>query len=538
MEQYQDQKLLETSGKGNIPAFLTKLWKIVADQEYDELISWNENGTTIKIHEPVNFSQEILPKFYKHNNFSSFVRQVNMYGFRKIIDVTGAKHGDGDWEFYHTYFQRDHPENIAMMKRKGQIKEETKMNSTQFTNLLQDVEKLKSQHDAVDEKLKLVKVENERLWREVFDLRERHQNQQTMIVKLIQFFLQLVMNKTDASRKRRYPVEEEIPENVYFNKRALHLSDKGKKMAIQCYDSPTSSLTEVMSKDPSISKLVSSTTLQQEQLKEIAQIASTVEVVDEATKQRTTISSVDDILKLASSYGQSSSTASNSKSGSSKISSPTSPFIFPEAYKPEPEIIDLSSCISTDESNNILNPINPILYSLKTATPEMSSFVKKVQGGQTLSTPVVNMPTSALTRQTSFRDRDEVSANVDKISKSIETLQDMLNKQEINLDLKGVNINSLYNEVPSKTSFQDLLKMVHQQTGGEPLSEESESLFSSKEPDEHEVKMIPYAEAFSPSNLIDPEYGNVNVVDDDSNNPFFESVLQHGDEEEEDEDII
>ena len=79
---------------------------------------------------------------------------------------------------------------------------------------------------------------------------------------------------------------------------------------------------------------------------------------------------------------------------------PTSPFVFPEIYKPEAGVIDLSSCISTEE-----NSLNHIPYAVKTGTPDSTTVIKKLQiGTQPLSTPVVNMPT-VLTRQTSFRDR-------------------------------------------------------------------------------------------------------------------------------------
>ena len=68
--------------------FLEKLFKILKDK--DDLIHWNEDAIII-ITDPFKFSNKILPKICKHDNYSSFNRQLNIYGFHKINNIKNSK---------------------------------------------------------------------------------------------------------------------------------------------------------------------------------------------------------------------------------------------------------------------------------------------------------------------------------------------------------------------------------------------------------------------------------------------------------------
>jgi hypothetical protein len=56
---------------------------MVSDSDSD-IISWTGVGDSFTIKDIDAFQKTVLPKYFNHSKFSSFVRQLNFYGFQKL----------------------------------------------------------------------------------------------------------------------------------------------------------------------------------------------------------------------------------------------------------------------------------------------------------------------------------------------------------------------------------------------------------------------------------------------------------------------
>ncbi|GAA5859458.1 hypothetical protein JCM8547_006833 [Rhodosporidiobolus lusitaniae] len=127
-DQAMARMLPQAPGTKTQAAFVHKLYSMLETPSLQHLISWSDDGKSFIIYHPSEFARIVLPQYFKHSNFSSFIRQGNFYHFSKISDVPGTPaktahtNADGSpvqtWEFRNPNFQRGRPDLLARIKRK------------------------------------------------------------------------------------------------------------------------------------------------------------------------------------------------------------------------------------------------------------------------------------------------------------------------------------------------------------------------------------------------------------------------------------
>merc|ERR1712087_373779 len=121
--------------------------------EYEDIISWSNDHYGFVVKNPEKFQNTVLPKFFKHNKFTSFVRQLNMYDFHKLRHKGEVK------EFKHIYFCKHRPDLLHQIKRK--TPEQVEANDKKVKDALQVAEELKKLEEKNDESSRSAKIDQQ-----------------------------------------------------------------------------------------------------------------------------------------------------------------------------------------------------------------------------------------------------------------------------------------------------------------------------------------------------------------------------------------
>ncbi|XP_061364910.1 heat stress transcription factor A-4c-like [Gastrolobium bilobum] len=205
----------------SLPPFLAKTYEMVDDPSTDPIVSWSATNKSFVVLNPPEFARDLLPRFFKHNNFSSFIRQLNTYGFRKIDPE--------QWEFANDDFVRGQPHLMKNIHRRKPV------HSHSLQNLQAQVPLTESERQSLNDEIEKLKHDKERLGMELQryqrewqsyeiqinfskdQLEKLEQKQQKMVSSVSQLLqkpgiaVNLLPLTETMDRKRR------LPRSVYFN---------------------------------------------------------------------------------------------------------------------------------------------------------------------------------------------------------------------------------------------------------------------------------------------------------------------------------
>lgn len=98
---------------GVITTFPEKLHQLLSSGTVEpDVIGWAPHGRCFLVRKPKEFATTIMPQNFKHTKLTSFQRQLNLYGFKRI--TKGKDRG----AYYNELFLRGRPKLCSMMRRK------------------------------------------------------------------------------------------------------------------------------------------------------------------------------------------------------------------------------------------------------------------------------------------------------------------------------------------------------------------------------------------------------------------------------------
>jgi heat shock transcription factor len=124
LEEMAQKAKRDAQGKRKqIPPFVQKLSSFLEEGKNEDLIRWSEKGDSFIVLDEDEFAKTLIPELFKHRNYASFVRQLNMYGFHKRVGLSdnsmraSERKNKIPSEYSNPYFRRGHPNLLWLISK-------------------------------------------------------------------------------------------------------------------------------------------------------------------------------------------------------------------------------------------------------------------------------------------------------------------------------------------------------------------------------------------------------------------------------------
>ncbi|KAF9888349.1 kinase-regulated stress-responsive transcription factor skn7 [Aspergillus nanangensis] len=214
------QTTTNTAPSGNSSDFVRKLYKMLEDPSYSEIVRWGDEGDSFVVLECEKFTKTILPKHFKHSNFASFVRQLNKYDFHKVRqnnEENGqSPYGQNAWEFKHPEFRANSKESLDNIRRKAPApRKQTQSNEdsvpTQQIDLLnQQVLAQQQQIQHISDRYAQLSVDHQLMLQEVLRVQKTVLNHENVIHQVMTYLLSVdARQRRDSKASAPFPAQNQ-----------------------------------------------------------------------------------------------------------------------------------------------------------------------------------------------------------------------------------------------------------------------------------------------------------------------------------------
>ncbi|KAL4939838.1 hypothetical protein BDV06DRAFT_30039 [Aspergillus oleicola] len=231
-----------------IPPFVQKLSSFLDESKNTDLIRWSDDGNSFIVLDEDEFAKTLIPELFKHNNYASFVRQLNMYGFHKKVGLSdnsmraSERKNKSPSEYANPYFKRGHPDLLWLIQkpknttgggpkptkgpgrtiktedadhetdgygddtagapqnnRPGQelslITQQPPLPKDQFTNVYRELQAIRQQQQIISSTISKLRREHEQLYAQAANFQEQHTRHENSINAILTF-LATVYNRS------------------------------------------------------------------------------------------------------------------------------------------------------------------------------------------------------------------------------------------------------------------------------------------------------------------------------------------------------